>query len=129
MTDNSELKIKQLLKKGNGWRVGWNPQADKYQALVGTDDWAIELTAAELNDFSRLLNQLVDTMQRMKPELMPEEKIACEAGSELLWLEVSGYADAYSLRLIVHGDRRCEGNWQSGVAIELAKAVQNLKVF
>ena len=122
-------KIERLIKKGDGWRVGWNPQADKYQALVGTEDWAIELTAAELDDFSRLLNQLIDTMQHMKTELMPEEKIACEAESELLWLEVAGYADAYTLRLIVHGDRRCEGNWQSGVATELAKAVQSIKVF
>ncbi len=122
-------KIERLIKKGDGWRVGWNPQADKYQALVGTDDWAIELTAAELDDFSRLLNQLIETMQHMKTELMPEEKIACEAESELLWLEVAGYTDAYTLRLIVHGDRRCEGNWQSGVATELAKAVQSIKVF
>ncbi len=122
-------KIERLIKKGAGWRVGWDSQADKYQALVGGDDWAIELTAAELDDFSRLLHQLIETMEQMQAELMPEEKITCEAESELLWLEATGYADAYSLRLIVHGDRRCEGNWQPKVATELAKAVQSIKVF
>jgi hypothetical protein len=121
--------VERLIKQGKGWRVGWNPQGEKYQALVGAEDWAIELTAAELDQFSHLLNQLVETMNQMQAELMEEEKISCEATSELLWLEVEGYPHAYSLRLILNCDRRCEGNWQPGVAVELATAIQSLKVF
>ena len=115
-----------LLKKGHQWRLGWDGEAKKYQALVGSDDWAIELTIAEFQDFNRLLHQLVTTMTQMKTELMDQERIACEAESELLWLEVEGYPDKYSLRLIVNRDRRCEGNWSEGVAVELAAATQRL---
>ena len=121
--------MERLIKSGSGWRIGWNPQADIYQGLVGTDDWAIELTAAELNDFCRLLHQLVTTMSQMQTELMDEERIACEAESALLWLEVEGYPHAYSLRLILNQGRRCEGNWAEGVVRELAEAAQKLKVF
>lgn len=115
-----------LLKKGRHWRVGWDSDTKKYQALVGSDDWALELTAAEFQDFNRLLHQLVTTMTEMKTELMEQERIACEAESELLWLEVEGYPDDYTLRLIVNSDRRCEGNWVEGVAVELAAATQRL---
>lgn len=121
--------MERLIKTGTGWRIGWNPAADKYPGLVGSEDWAIELTAAEFNDFCRLLQQLVATMNQMKAELMDEERIACEAESELLWLEVEGYPHAYSLRLILNQGRRCEGNWTEGIADKLAEATQTITVF
>jgi hypothetical protein len=118
-----------LLKKGNGWRIGWNPEADIYKGLVGGDDWAIELTEAEFNDFCRLLEQLAQTMNRMAEELMDEERIACEVESDLLWMEVEGYPHAYSVRFILNQGRCCEGNWSDGAVVELVQALQTLKVF
>lgn len=118
--------MQRLIKSGDGWRIGWNPHAEKYRGLIGADDWAIELTKAELTDFQRLLTQLVDTMMQMEAELMEGEKISCEAESALLWLEVEGYPRNYSLRVIVHGDRRCEGNWIEGVAPKLLKGLNSL---
>ena len=121
--------MERLLKSGNGWRLGWNPAADKYKGLVGGNNWAIELTEAEINDFCRLLGQLAETMSQIAEELMDEERIACEAESELLWLEVEGYPHNYSLRLILNQDRRCEGNWSEIAVKELVQATQILKVF
>ena len=118
--------MSRLLRKGQGWRVGWNPQAEKYPGLVGSDEWAIELTRSEFREFYRLLRQLTYTMIQMKPELMDEERIAIEAESDLLWLEVEGYPDAYSLRIILNNGRRCEGNWRKGVATELVEVTQRL---
>ena len=111
--------MERFVKSGDGWRIGWHPQGEKYQGLVGTQDWAIELTKAELDDFYRLLKQLVDTMGQMSAELMDEEKISCEAQTELLWMEVEGYCDRYCLYLILNCDRRCEGSWQEGVAPQI----------
>ena len=108
--------MKRSIKSGDGWRIGWHPHAVKYQGLVGAEDWAIELTKAELDDFYRLLTQLVETMNQMSAELMDEEKISCEAETDLLWMEVEGYPHNYSLRLILNGDRRCEVSWNKGVA-------------
>lgn len=120
--------MKRYLKEGDDWRVGWHPHADKYQGLVGANSWAIELTERELADFCRLLRQLIATMETMTTELMDEEKISCEAETELLWLEVVGYPYRYTLRLIVNGDRRCEGNWQAGIAPKLLTAIDSLGI-
>jgi hypothetical protein len=118
-----------LLKSGKGWRIGWNPDAQEYQGLLGGEDWAIELSEAELQDFCRLLEQLTQAMSQIAEELMDEERIACEAESSLLWMEVEGYPDAYSLRFILNQGRRCEGNWTEQAVTELTKAIQILKVF
>ena len=118
--------MSRLLKKGAGWRVGWHSEAGQYQSLLGTEDWAIELTMTEFKEFYRLLRQLTDTMIQMKSELMNEERIAIEAESSLMWLEAEGYPEHYTLRLILHCDRRCEGNWRAGVASDLVSVVQRI---
>lgn len=118
--------MERLLKSGDGWRVGWHPYGDKYQGLIGGQDWAIELTKAEFTDFERLLSQLVDTMRQMADELMEQEKISCEAETSLLWMEAEGYPHNYSLRIILNGDRRCEGNWEANIAPQLIEAVKSL---
>ncbi|WP_353931267.1 DUF1818 family protein [Okeanomitos corallinicola TIOX110] len=118
-----------VIKSGNGWRIGWNPDAPKFKGLVGTDDWAIELTEAELNDFCRLVSQLADSMKHLASELMDEEKIAGEAESELLWMEVEGYPHSYSLRLILNTERCVEGKWDVEAVPGLLQAAAVLKVF
>jgi len=125
----SPMPHAQLIKSGSGWRIGWNPNAPEFKGLVGTDDWAIELTEAELNDFCRLLAQLADTMKQLKDELMDEEKIACEAESDLLWMEVEGYPHAYSLRFILNTGRCVEGKWNADAVAGLLQAAATLKVF
>ncbi|MBW4647085.1 MAG: DUF1818 family protein [Kastovskya adunca ATA6-11-RM4] len=121
--------MERLVKSGTGWRLGWNPEAVEYQGLVGGETWAVELTEAELNDFCRLLAQLVQAMDQIAEELMDEEKISCEAESNLIWLEVEGYADAYTLRFILNSGRCCEGSWSAAAVPELVQAAQTLKVF
>ncbi len=121
--------MERLVKTGSGWRIGWNPDTPEFKGLVGTDDWAIELTEAELNDFCRLLAQLADTMKQLATELMEEEKITCEAESDLLWMEVEGYPDDYSLRFILNTGRSVEGKWNASAVPDLLQASGMLKVF
>ncbi|MEA5603282.1 DUF1818 family protein [Nostoc sp. UHCC 0252] len=121
--------MERVIKTGSGWRIGWNPDATEFQGLVGTDNWAIELTEAELNDFCRLLAQLADTMKQLATELMEEEKIACEAESDLLWMEVEGYPHDYSLRFILNTGRGVEGKWDASAVPDLLQAAGMLKVF
>jgi len=118
-----------LLKNGAGWRLGWDAEAPEFRGLIGGDDWAIELTDAEMADFVRLADQLSHTMSQMSAELMEEETIACEAESDLLWLEAEGYPHAYSLRLILRSGRRGEGFWAEAVIPELLEAMRTLQVF
>lgn len=111
---------------GEGWRVGWHPHNLEYQGLLGSDNWAIELTQAEFRDFHRLLSQLLATMAEMETELMDGERISCEAETDLIWIEVEGFPRSYSLRFILNCDRRCEGSWNEGVAPKLLSAIQSL---
>ncbi|MBD2299242.1 DUF1818 family protein [Nostoc sp. FACHB-87] len=121
--------MERLMKSGVGWRIGWNPNAPEFKGLVGTDDWAIELTEAELNEFCRLLAQLAETMKQLAAELMDEEKIACEAESDLLWMEVEGYPHEYNLRFILNTGRCAEGKWNASAIPGLLQAAGMLQVF
>lgn len=117
------------LKSGKDWRLGWHAEASEFQGLVGTEAWAVELTEAELEDFCRLTIQLVKTMQQMQQELMEEERISCEAESDLLWMEAEGFPHAYRLRLILLSGRRVEAEWPEETVPELVQALQTFKVF
>jgi hypothetical protein len=121
--------MERTIKTGLGWRIGWNPQGGEFTGLVGTDDWAIELTQAELDDFCRLLCQLSSSVEAIASELMESEKIACEAETDLLWMEVAGYPDAYDLKLIVNTGRRAEAYWSKSAVPALLQAVRSLQVF
>jgi hypothetical protein len=117
------------LKRGSGWQLGWDAEAEVFRGLVGGADWAIELTEAELADFCRLAVQLAETMNQIRSELMAEERISCEAESNLLWLEAEGFPDAYSLRLILLTGRQAEGFWPVAAVPDLIQATQVVKVF
>ncbi|MGD1874494.1 MAG: DUF1818 family protein [Mastigocoleus sp.] len=121
--------MSKVVKSGSGWRIGWNPDAHIYKGLVGTDDWSIELTEDELEDFCRLLTQLSITMENITSELMDEEKIACEVESDLLWMEVEGYPKEYSLHFILSKGRCAEGKWNAAAVPGLLEASETLKVF
>jgi hypothetical protein len=117
------------VKSGEGWRLGWDEEAIDFQGLVGGEEWAIELTQAEFDDFCRLATQLAETMCQMSQELMEEERISCEAESDLIWLEVEGVPRSYSLRLMVLTGRRGEGGWSAAAVPGLLGAMPSLQVF
>ena len=118
------------IKSGEGWRIGWDDNADSaFQGLVAGDNWAIELTAEELTDLCRLAWQLADSVEAIAPELMDEERITCEAESDKLWIEVEGYPSAFSLRFILQTGRRGEGAWPSEAVPALLQAMAGLAVF
>lgn len=118
-----------VIKSGQGWRIGWDGAASTYPALVGNEDWSLELTEAEWQDFCRLFAQLVETIALMQAELMDEEAIAIEVESDLLWLEAEGSPGAYTLHLILLTGRRAEGTWAATAIPDLWRAVQAIQVF
>ena len=120
--------MERQLKEGNGWRLGWQPDAT-FPALVGTNAWAVELTAVEFADFRRLLLQLVDSVTQLRDQLMAEETITCEASSDLIWLEVRGYPQRLALSFILLSGRRAEGQWSVEGTAELVSAIQTIEVF
>ncbi len=100
-----------ILKRGDGWRLGWDPAQQDFPGLIGAEDWALELTWAEWDEFQRLLVSLSDAVRAIASELMDEEKIACEVEGDWLWLGAEGYAAAYGVRIVLKSGRRAEGSW------------------
>jgi hypothetical protein len=117
------------LRQGNGWRLGWDSESVDFQGLIGGNDWALELTPAEFQDFCYFSTQLSQAIAQMSTELMDEEAIACEAASDLLWMEVRGYPQHYSLSFILLSGRRGEGQWAAETVPSLLQAIQTLNVF
>jgi len=117
------------IKSGNGWRIGWDDEAEVYQGLIGGDRWAFELTDTELKDFCRLLTELDSTIQLISAELMDSEKFSCEAESNQIWLEADGYPCSYDLHIILLQGRQAEGTWPASVVPELIQASQTLNLF
>jgi Domain of unknown function (DUF1818) len=121
--------VSRQLRSGPGWRVGWNPDAAVFHALLGADDWAIELTKIEFEAFYKLTQQLSDSLEQMRSELMDEETVVCEASSDLLWMEVRGAPDAYQLSFILLAGRRAEGSWSIAATQDILRAIQMVQVF
>lgn len=104
--------------------MGWDGDAPTYQGLLGGADWAIELTADEFQTFCRLAQQLAQQMQAMADLLMDEEGLTCDAESDHVWVEASGDAERFALRLIVQSGRRCEGAWSATATEHLLRAME-----
>lgn len=119
----------QYLKEGDGWRLGWQTESGSFQGLVGNNHWAFELTTAEFADFRRIFQELANSMQSLRQELMPEETLVCEASSQLIWMQVEGCPDAYSLRLMLLAGRRSEAVWDVSSTAALWQALQTLEMF
>lgn len=115
------------LQQGEGWRLGWYPEASTFKGLVGTDDWAVELTGPEFDDFSRLLSELRETLAKMQTELMDSEAITCEAASDRVWMQVEGYPHRFRLSFILYHGRRAEGCWDEQATAELISALQTIQ--
>jgi hypothetical protein len=117
------------LKTGKNWRVGWDEtDTNSFQGLLGGEDWACELTAAEFDDFVRLLTELGQSMESMTADLMDEEAIAINQSTDLLWMQINGYPRSYSLSFILLTGRRAEGQWDELNTLELIQAIQTIKL-
>jgi Domain of unknown function (DUF1818) len=119
------LVSKQLFS-GKGWRVGWFPHVQPFPGLVGGDNWAIELTQSELEEFCNLCLQLIESLQQAKFELSDQESLTCTAETENICLEISGYPGCFRLSLQLLTGRRGEGIWDNGALNELVDAITKI---
>ncbi|MGD1900274.1 MAG: DUF1818 family protein [Phormidesmis sp.] len=112
------------IRSGEGWRLGWNPNAEQFKGLVAGSGWALEMTAVEFKDFVRTAQQLHDTMAAMAEQLMDEERLTCEQETETIWLEADGFPKSYRLRFILLTGRRGEGEWSENAVFSLLAALK-----
>ncbi|MFT0813673.1 DUF1818 family protein [Synechococcus sp. OH20] len=111
------------LRKGSGWRLGWDPSRSPFVALVGGETWALELTQEEWQAFAQGVQRLQQDLEAIASQLMAEESITLEQTFPVLTLIASGSATAWGLYLQLHQGRRGEGFWPADVVPELCRAV------
>ncbi|MFN3360504.1 MAG: DUF1818 family protein [Pseudanabaenaceae cyanobacterium] len=114
-----------MIEAGKGWRLGYRAESD-YVGLLGGDDWAFEVTAAEWQDFWGLLGRLRDTIAHLSTELVDQETFSCTVDSDLWELEAVGLPQDWWLRLQIRSGRRAEGFWTSE-AVEAVWQCANAK--
>lgn len=104
--------------------------------LIGADDWAAELTWAELAHMRRAVIVLQQQLVACQDWLMPEETLELEheQADGGLWMQLSGTPTCWSLRFVlspaesaaVARDRGIEGAWSTAASGALAAALQGL---
>ena len=119
---------RRTLVEGVGFRVGWNRDGGEFVGLVGTRDWAVELTVEEWADFRRLANQLAMAMAAMAIELMDEEALSVELETDRIWMEAEGFPLRYGLRFMTQGGRGVEGAWLAEAVPGLLAAIAQMDV-
>ncbi len=115
------------LRKGSGWRLGWDPGRSPFVALVGGETWALELTLEEWRAFVQGVYRLQQDMEAVTSQLMAEESITLEQTFPALTLVASGSATAWGLYLQLHQGRRGEGFWPAEVVPELCRALDQFQ--
>ena len=111
--------------EGPGWRLAVDLARPGYQALIGGDGWAIELSLDELSQLKSLCGRLQDQHLAIADQLMAEEviEIALEQGP--WWLELSGDRERWCMRFVLSSPsgRGAEGSWQPLASSELCLAL------
>ena len=130
--------------EGNGWRLVIDPQRHPYAALIGGEQWAVELRIHELAALCRGVRTLQQQFRDVQPTLMAEEEIALEldlelppdngatpdaAGGGSLHVALQGDGRCWALRFILtpgDGARAVEGGWSAAASLPLAAALEQL---
>jgi hypothetical protein len=121
--------IEKHLLIGNGWRIGWAPEQNNFQGLVGGDAWAVELSAKELKDFCNLCFQLEKTIVDLATELSDQESCECSSQIGNITLEINGFPDHFSLYfcgVCERSQRRFEGSWAVESSSDFLAAVKQI---
>ena len=117
---------RRTLIEGVGFRLGWDRDGGEFVGLVGTGDWAVELTVEEWTDFGRLAIELAQMMAAMAIELMDEEALSVELETGRIWMEAEGFPIGYGLRFIMRDGRGVEGAWSAEAVPGLLAAVAQM---
>ena len=129
--------------EGEGWRLCVQPQRVPYAALIGADDWAVELELQELACLRRAVLTLLGQHRSLVPCLMAEEEVELELELPLsgvgdgpgepaggtLFVALCGLAERWSLRFVLTpaaGRRGVEGAWTEAASPALAAALEGL---
>ena len=106
----------------NKWRLLRNPCKGKYSFLIGVLNWSIELQEHEFNSLYNILNKLIAELYLIQNQLMEEELINLEIENLPWYIELEGFKNNWSLRIIFESNentRSFEMYWPPQIAEQL----------
>jgi len=121
------------IHSGEGWRLRVDPNRHPFAVLIGSRNWAAELTLAEARQLHRGVRTLMDQWRVMVPQLMPEEELIIEHAGEGLWLELSVCRQGCALRFVLEPQGHqagtlwgLEGGWDPAATEALIEALETI---
>jgi hypothetical protein len=115
-----------LLREGEGWRYGHDPDRGHHCVLIAGEHWATELTVTEAQGLRRLVGRLLAQHGELAGQLMAEESITISGEEGDWWVELEGDRQAWSLRFVLTGNGRgVEGSWPAPAAMAMVQALLN----
>ena len=121
-----------MQREGPGWRLAIDKQRQGYQALIASDDWALELTTAEFEQFRNMCGKIVDQYKDCLDHLMAEENLELCLEEGAFWFELRGDCNGWALRFVLSsalGERGAEGSWQRSTASAFCEALALAEVY
>jgi hypothetical protein len=117
-----------IQRQGPGWRLAIDPSRSPYQALIGGEGWAIELTGQELAELKNLCERLGAEHQALADQLMAEEQLELCLEQGHWWLELSGDRQQWALRFVLESaalgaGRGAEGHWPAPASGAFVRAL------
>jgi hypothetical protein len=115
-----------MRREGVGWRLEIDRDRIAFQVLIGSDNWALELSLAEFEQLRGLCARLICEYEKCLEQLMPEEKLQLELEQDCWWLELNGDSNNWSLRFVLTptvGQRGAEGGWDDTAAPAFCRAL------
>lgn len=124
-----------LERESEGWRLAWDGQRDPFPLLIGGEDWASELTAAEGHALLKAMEALREQHSELTSSLMEEETICLEFEGSTgeqggdLWVALEGNRQHWTLRFVLQpgpGKRGLEAGWSREAAAVFLQAYSDL---
>ena len=113
-----------IQREGPGWRLAIDPARQPYQALIGADNWALELKLAELEQLRAICAEIINQHSSIADQLMAEEQIEICLERDCWWLELKGDKQHWSLRFVLSGaGRGAEGGWDTSASQAFSQAL------
>lgn len=145
---------KKFIQTGSGYRVGFDPEAPKScSAMVGNEQWAIQLSSEEMRHFKRMCLALGKRMDRIasgEEESPAKEAVisrsadglynirvsragldcSVELESKLVWVQAIGQPvkGQYCVRAIFMESRHCEAFWVPDCISNMFLSLKKLRI-
>ncbi|WP_269625476.1 DUF1818 family protein [Prochlorococcus marinus] len=119
-----------IKKEGPGWRIIRDTSRENFPALIGGEDWAIELSQSEWQNLVRVVIDLSDQYRVIKDQLMGDEDITLEL-ERRPWLAIlKGDQYGWNLKLILGAsdllNRGAEVSWPRNVTNHVTNAMRTM---